>query len=146
LLKQQQGKAENTSLDTREKIVPVDRLPSMLGATDWVVVVGLFDPLTAVEARRLADLASGNRKLLAIVLDSEDALLSVNARAELVAALREVNLVASAKPERWRSILPIAANLQIVEDPEGDKARSAEFVQFVMNRQESVAAGARRKS
>ena len=118
----------------------------MLGATDWVVVVGLFDPLTAVEARRLADLASGNRKLLAIVLDSEDALLSVNARAELVAALREVNLVASAKPERWRSILPIAANLQIVEDPEGDKARSAEFVQFVMNRQESVAAGARRKS
>ena len=118
----------------------------MLAATDWVVVVGLFDPLTAVEARRLARLRSDNRKLLAIVLDSEDALLPVDARAELVAALREVNLVATAKAERWRSIVPHGANLQIIEDPEGDKARSVEFIQFVLNRRESAAAGARRNS
>ena len=133
-------------MDTREKIVPLDTLPSTLTVTDWVVVVGLFDPLTAVEARRLARLRSDNRKLLAIVLDSEDALLPVGARAELVAALRDVNLVATAKAERWRSIVPRSANLHIIEDPDGDKARSAEFIQFVLDRQESAASGDRRNS
>ena len=124
----------------------VDALPSMLAGTDWVVVVGLFDPLTAVEARRLASLRTDNRKLLALVLDSEHALLPVDARAELVAALRDVNLVATVKAERWRSIVPHGANFQIIEDPEGDKARSAEFIQFVIKRQESALAGARRNS
>ena len=131
-------------MDTRNKILPLDDVPALLGATPWLAVVGFFDPLTATEAKRLAGLACRGRKLLAIVLQSENALLSAEARAELVAALRDVHLVAITKRERWRSIMPNRADLQIIEDPEGDKTRSAEFIKFVLTRQQSAAVSAGR--
>ncbi len=105
----------------------------------WVAVIGLFDPLTAVQACRLADIArNGRRKLFAIVLETKDALLPANARAELLAALRDVDLVATAEPQRWQSALPEGADVQIVEDAEAETARSAEFVQFVLDRQRAA--------
>ena len=125
-------------MDTRNKIVPLDEVPALLGTTPWLAVVGVFDPLTAIEAKRLASLARPDRKLLAVVLESENALLSPEARAELVAALRYVHLVATATPQCWRSVLPNGADFHIIEDPEGDKTRSAEFIQFVLNRQQSA--------
>jgi hypothetical protein len=143
LLKLRKDKAENTRLDTRNKIVPLAEVPALLGTTPWLAVVGFFDPLTAIEAKRLAGLACG-RKLLAIVLESENALLSGEARAELVAALRDVHLVAIAKQEGWRFVTPNRADLQIIEDPQGDKTRSAEFIQFVLDRQQSAAVSAGR--
>jgi hypothetical protein len=144
LLKLRKDKAENTRLDTRNKIVPLDQVPALLGTTPWLAVVGLFDPLTAIEAKRLAGLARPDRKLLAVVLESENALLSPEARAELVAALRDVHLVATAKRECWQFVMPHRAGFQIIEDPEGDKTRSAEFIQFVLNRQQSAAVSAGR--
>lgn len=124
--------------------MPLDEVPALLGTTPWLAVVGLFDPLTATEAKRLAGLARPGRKLLALVLESENALLSAEARAELLAALRDVHLVATARPERWLSVMPNRADFQIIEDPEGDKTRSAEFIQFVLNRQPSPVASAGR--
>lgn len=128
-------------MDTREKIAPLNSLAALLGTAQWLAVIGLFDPLTAAEARRLRQLAAhnGRRKILVIVLDVENALLSAEARAALIAALREVQLVAIAESERWRSAIPVAADVQIFEDAEGDRARSQEFVQFILERRHSAA-------
>ncbi len=129
-------------MDTREKIVRLNDVPALLQCGDWLAVAGLFDPLTAVQAKRLADLRDGySRKVLAIVLDTEDTLLTAEARAVLIAALREVDLVTTAEPESWRST--IASNdqtdhVQILEDAEGEQRRCAEFVQFILRRQESA--------
>lgn len=92
-------------------------------------MVGLFDPLTAAQARRLH-----GRKLLAIVLDAPDSLLPAQARAELVAALRSVKAVLIAKPETWRSQLPKFCST-IIDDLEEERNRTAEFVNFVLHRQ-----------
>lgn len=125
-------------MDTREKIVPLDKVAALLGTAAWVGVVGLFDPLTAVQACRLAEIAKNDgRKLLAIVLQADNALLSADARAALLAALRVVDLVATAEPPQWRCALADGADIQIIEDPEGERARSAEFIQFILDRQQS---------
>lgn len=116
-------------MDTREKILTAEQLSNLDSSTDWVVVVGLFDPLTAAQARRLT---GGN--LLAIVLDFPDSLLPVQARAELVAALRDVNAVFIAKPDTWRSQLPEFCST-IIEDLEEERNRTSEFVNFVLHRQ-----------
>lgn len=114
--------------------MPLDSLLELLGSGQWIAVVGLFDPLTALQASRLAQFGRRDRKLLAVVLDVNDTLLSPDARASLLAALREIHFVAIAEPERWRSAIPDTAGIDIVEDPEGERARSAEFVEFILNR------------
>jgi hypothetical protein len=116
-------------LDTREKIITAEQLGTLDGSAEWTTVVGLFDPLTAVQARRLC-----GRNVLAIVLDAPDTLLPTQARAELVAALRNVKAVLIAKPETWRSQLPKFCST-IVEDLEEERDRTAEFVNFVLHRQ-----------
>ncbi|MGA8029961.1 MAG: hypothetical protein WB992_22685 [Bryobacteraceae bacterium] len=78
-------------VDTREKIVPPESTHSLFSDGDWVVVAGLFDPLTADQARRLAEHARNGRKVLAVVLKGENTLLTAEARATLVASLREVD-------------------------------------------------------
>lgn len=121
-------------MDTREKILPPRSLSQLLASGEWTLVAGFFDPLTEVQARRLAVLSQG-RKLLAIVLESEDTLLAANARAALIAGLREVDAVIIAPPDDWRSLIPRRPGIEIIEDEAGERARSAEFVQFVLRRQ-----------
>jgi len=121
-------------LDTREKIVPLGHVPALLAQGAWVVIPGLFDPLTAVVANRLSTLADG-RNVLAIVLDHTDALLTGEARAILIAALRDVQAVTIANNGSWRASIPESAQIRIIEDPEGERQRSTEFAEFVMSRQ-----------
>jgi hypothetical protein len=122
-------------MDTREKIIPSGSILELLASGEWSVVVGLFDPLTVVQARRLAAWRKQGRKLLAIVLEAEDTLLEANARAALIAGLREVDAVAIAAPDGWRSLIPRDSRIEIVEDEAQERARSEEFVQFVLRRQ-----------
>jgi hypothetical protein len=122
-------------MDTREKILPVGSLSQLLASGGWSVVVGLFDPLTVVQARHLAAWRKQGRKLLAIVLEGEDTLLEANARAALIAGLREVDAVTIAAPDGWHSLIPRDARIEIVEDEAQERARSEEFVQFVLRRQ-----------
>ena len=109
----------------------------ILAGSKWTAVVGFFDPLTAVQAKRLAEAAAGGRNVLAIVLATPDSLLPAAARAALVAAVRGVSAVVIADPEHWHSALPKAADIAILEDLEGDRKRSEEFVKFVLKRQEA---------
>lgn len=99
--------------------------------------MGFFDPLTAAEAKRLTAAANGGRKVLAIVLTSPDSLLSADARAALVAAIRGIDAVVIAEPQQWRSVLGQHANVAIDDDLESDKKRSADFVDFILKRQET---------
>ena len=124
-------------MDTRSKIKPLNDLPSVLAGSKWTAVIGFFDPLTAVQARRLADAGKGGHNVLAIVLSTPDALLPAAARAALVAAVRGVSAVVIANSEQWRSTLPKDADIAILDDLKGDKRRSEEFVEFVLKRQEA---------
>jgi len=84
----------------------------------------------------MADFAGRGRPLLAVVLDQAGTLFEVEARAALMAALRSVRLVAIAKPGEWRAKLTDrwGEKLEIIEDAAGEYARSAEFVQLILNR------------
>lgn len=104
----------------------------------WLAVTGLFDPLTATEAKRLAAAGCNGRKLLAVVLESDDALLEAEARAALVAGLRIVDLVTIAATPDWRRAVPPDMELGIIEDVAADRARSAQFVRFILDRQQSA--------
>ncbi len=136
-------------MDTRQKIVSFENMSTVLAEGEWVAVAGLFDPLTAVQAKRLAEIAKNGAhagRLLAIVLESEGTLLPAEARAILVAALRDVNAVVIAQPDRWRDKIPESGSIRIIEDSEGERIRSAEFARFVIQRQQSTVDRAERSS
>ena len=123
-------------MDTREKIVPVADLRRRMGAGEWLAAVGLFDPLTAAQAARLADMQNGCGNLLAIVLDEPDTLLTADARAALIAGLRGVRLVAVARTDEWKEALA-GLRVKILDDGQAERIRSREFVEFVFARQSS---------
>ena len=125
-------------MDTRQKIVGLTEARTRLAAGAWTVITGLFDPLTLAQAKRVHGARENGRKLAAIVLGSEDALLSVDARATLIAALRDVDLVIRADGQEWRAAFSDASNIDLIEDLEGERARSAEFVRTILERQRSA--------
>ena len=108
-------------------------LPARLGTARWIAVVGRFDPLTLAQAERVAKLHGEGRLILIVVEPSEDCLLPVEARAALLAALRGVQLVVIGEARS----LPADPQMEIVADEEGERKRSAEFVQFIAKRQEA---------
>jgi hypothetical protein len=125
-------------LNTQEKISTLDALPGLLSQGEWTAVAGLFDPLTAIQAKRLAQSAHGDRKLLAVVLDEPDTLLTAEARSVLVAALASVSAVVVAKSGHWQEAIPANADIVIIEDEAAERMRSREFAEFIVHRQEAV--------
>jgi hypothetical protein len=118
-------------LDTREKIVPVEQLAARLSDGQWRAVVGKFDPLTLEHAERLAELSGNGKSVLAVVEPGTGCLLPVEARATLVAALKSVQLVVVGEADT----LPQHAQIELVKDDEGERKRSAAFVEHVKGRQ-----------
>ena len=125
-------------MDTREKIVAPDAAAGLLKNGVWTVVEGLFDPLTAAQAKRLAALCRDGRKLLAVILPGYNPLLSADARSILIAALRVVDAVTIAGSAR-QIIASFNSELELIEDIDADAARSTEFVNFVLERHRLVA-------
>ena len=109
------------------------------------MVAGLFDPLTETQALRLDQLMSQGdgrkQSLLIVILDADDTLLSANARAVLMAALRLVNLVSIAVGNEWRNAIPSSERIQVLEDMREERVRSAQFEEFVLRRQRGPTAG-----
>jgi hypothetical protein len=122
-------------VDTREKIVRLSELAARMAGHEWLVVSGLFDPMTTAEAKRLTTAGRNGRKLLAVVLDENDTLLDADARAVLVAALRSVDLVTIAGKSQWRRAIPPEMEIGIIEDLAADRARSAQFAKFILERE-----------
>ncbi len=119
-------------MDTKEKIIGYEHLADILKTGEWLAVAGYFDPLTAAQAIRLRDLKNG-RRLLAVVLDREDAFIPLNGRAALIAALRPVDLVVIA-PTDWEADLAANPRVQVVADVNNDAKRSRGFAEFVLER------------
>jgi hypothetical protein len=119
-------------MDSRQKIVTAEAARAMLATGSWVAVSGLFDPLTAVQARRLAGLRRPDRKLMAIIEAGASPLLPAEARAALTAALRAVDVVTVANSTL--PVIPPSSSVELVEDPSGECTRSTDFIAFVLER------------
>ena len=126
-------------LDTRHKIVSAEeaiRLALDLHRQGCVVrvVTGYFDLLLAEHVRRLEELAQGE-SLFTVVLDHPGALLSVRARAELLAALAVVRCVAAVEGPQVEDFLRRFAWREIVREEETDGRRLQAFIEHVHRRQ-----------
>ncbi len=120
-------------MDTREKIKDLNTVSALLETGEWTVVAGVFDPLTLTQAQRIAAAAQAGRRVLALVVPDADTLLAAEARAALVAGLGTVTAVVIADP---RQINVPGSDFQ--HDVAQDRQRSAEFVSFIMRRQQSA--------
>jgi glycerol-3-phosphate cytidylyltransferase-like family protein len=125
-------------LDTRNKIRTLEAFVAARTADAWTAASGVFDPFTVQLARHIASLSAG-RKLLVIIDDSAGyAFLSPEARAQMLASLRAVDAVIIGSPKAVREMLLNSnIDIRIVEDPAADQQRSAQFVQYVLDRQAS---------
>jgi hypothetical protein len=125
-------------MDTRNKIVKIDRLPGLLSCGEWSMISGLFDPLTLIQAQRVAAIASDGRKILAVVHPGEKTLLTVEARAVLIAALRQIDAVVVAEAQELAMHCSGLPTFRMDDDTEVDRQRSAEFIGFILRRQQST--------
>jgi bifunctional ADP-heptose synthase (sugar kinase/adenylyltransferase) len=85
-------------LDTRTKIVTAEQLQAQVqawraGAVPAAIVTGLFDPLLAAHAELLEGAVAARRRVVVQLEEGLDPVLPLRDRAELVAALRCVDLV-----------------------------------------------------
>ena len=127
-------------MDTREKIRNLEDLRVTLSRDAWTIVAGFFDPLTAEAAERVAGLAVGGRKLLVVIRPCDRELLSVDARAALMAALRSVDAVLIERSPEWRDLAQRNPLITIEEDAAADLRRAQEFERLVLDRQ-TIAVG-----
>jgi len=109
-------------LDTRTKIVAAERLA---GRT---VVAAYFDPLVATHTQRFQELAKQHGPLAVCICDPPEPLLSAQARAELAAACRDVEIVAVGE----QALSQAAA---IIDERPGDLDRRAVLMRHVHIRQ-----------
>jgi len=126
-------------LDTRTKILDIEDaeefLRTRLSAEPPVMVVaGYCDPLVASHVRRLKKIA-GDGKLIVLVTSPAHPILSVEDRAELVAALDVVEKVIAVQPSKLRDLLRLVPGELLVMEQAGDAERTDELVRHVHARQ-----------
>ncbi len=121
-------------MDTREKILSPQQALVELAQGNWLVVAGYFDPVTAGVAEGLHDLVQANRerKVVAVVLDGPETLLSAEARSVLVAALRDVQVVVVMPEEDLNGFVPQNSRIRFVFDREAERKNSTEFASLVL--------------
>lgn len=122
-------------MDTRNKIRSLGDLRETLLRDAWTVAVGSFDPLTVETAEYAAALTVEGRKLLVVIRPRDNELLSVEARAILMAALRCVDAVLMETSSEWRELVRQNPSARIDEDAASDVRRSQEFERLVLERQ-----------
>lgn len=119
-------------MDTRAKIVSSRALPELV--TDPVTLVtGYFDVLRAGHIRSLREL-SANRLAIAVRPDPS-AVLPLQARAELVAALRMVDYVVTADDRELATLVRALRPARVLHLEDADRQRAAELKRNVHSRQ-----------
>jgi hypothetical protein len=122
-------------LDTRTKIVGVADWIVEPGE-EWVVVAGVFDPVTLEAANAVMRHVEPGAKLAVVVAEGSQNLLSREARANLLAALREVDAVLI---EDVDVVIDRAtqqgARATLRDESAGDPQRAEDFSRFVLERQ-----------
>lgn len=102
-------------MDTRGKIVDLERARALARGGGLRAVAGYFDVLLAGHARALAGLRKPGVKLLAIVADPPDPVLPAAARAELAASLAAVDYVVCDPAGAVLSLFPDAVRLETAD-------------------------------
>jgi len=97
-------------------------------------VTGHFDPLLVEHSRLLRDFARPGSTLVVVVTANRDPLLSLRARAELVAALSVVDYVFAAEDGRADAILAALAPEAVLRCEQDDQRRTAELIAHVQSR------------
>jgi hypothetical protein len=100
----------------------------------------MFDPLTAGQAARLSSGKEPGTRLLVIVETGAEALLPLDARAVMVAALRGVDAVCPVTPEEWNGLADALSGKPIQYDRLAEQNRSRAFVRLVLDRQAAASA------
>lgn len=125
-------------MDTREKILPwpeaLRRLERDLAAAPVRVVTGYFDPVLAVHARALEEIAASDGRPGVIITDPPDPLLAAEARAVLVAALAAVEWVALAPEGGLEELLDRISRTRLVRAETEHLAIREEFMRRVRAR------------
>lgn len=124
-------------MDTRTKVVSPAKARTLLAEGDWLVIAGYFDPLTSSVAQRFQELAGGGRgeKVLAIVLDASEMILTAEARSYLIAALRTVDTVVVISEEALSNFLPPSSRIRLVFDKEAELSNTVEFEALVSRKE-----------
>lgn len=122
-------------MDTRSKILSRDaalELPQPL-----TLATGYFDILRAEHARDLQQARdrAPAQPLVVVVLAGNNLLLSVQARAELVAALRMVDYVVTANDGDLDGIFEALKPAQLVRLEAADQRRARQLMEHVQRRQ-----------
>ena len=120
-------------MDTRSKI--------LAGGAEWprldrplAVVTGYFDVLRAEHAREFEQVRKSAATVVAIVLPREGELLPLQARAELVAALRAVDWVACAETAEPAGILATLRPDSLMRLEENDERHWRQLREHVRKR------------
>jgi hypothetical protein len=126
-------------IDTREKILSWQeacrRIEGQLaGAAAFRIVTGHFDPVLAVHARALEEIAASDGRPGVIITEPPDPLLSAEARAVLVAALGAVEWVALAPESGLAELLERIPRTRLVRAETEHLAIRADFIRRVRAR------------
>jgi glycerol-3-phosphate cytidylyltransferase-like family protein len=120
-------------VDTRNKILTsADSLPR-----PYTLVAGYFDVLSAAHAGEMQKVRdrTGSRPLVVVVLTSRRELLSQQARAELVAAMRVVDYVLIADNEELHRLIERLNPAEVVRLEEADLRRTRRLIEHAQREQ-----------
>jgi len=113
-------------LDTRTKIVPAEAARARLNGRP--LVAAYFDPLVASHTDRFRELAQRHGPLAVCICTPPDPLLPAQARAELAAACRDIEMVVIG--EQF-----LSQTTEVIDERPGDLERRAALMQHVRSRQ-----------
>lgn len=120
-------------MDTRSKILTLAAALELRPPV--AVATGYFDVLRAEHARELARMR--HHPLLVIVLPLANEILSLPARAELVAALRVVDYVVTADHGDADRLIESLEPVEFVRMEAADRSRARQLIEHVHRRQTS---------
>ncbi len=117
-------------MDSRSKIVNASQ--SDFGSCNArTAVLATFDVLTQQRIERLRKMAAESGPLAAVILEQPGSLLSMQARAELAAALAIINVVIMAD-EPLETLLPrLHRSFAVVDDREPDAFLSKQLIEHI---------------
>jgi hypothetical protein len=96
--------------------------------------------MTCESAAGLEAIAAPKRKLLVVVQSREGELLTAEARAFLIAALRSVDAVLIEESDLWRHVIGENSNVLVVEDSAAESRREQAFRELVLSRHNKAGA------
>jgi hypothetical protein len=113
-------------LDTRTKIVPAQVALARLA--ERPLIAAYFDPLVVTHTNRFRELAEKHGPLAICICEPPDPLLPAQARAELAAACRDVDIVVIGE-------MFLSQTTKVIDERPGDMDRRTALMQHVHSRQ-----------